>query len=60
MVNLVIELLPTFDVLGGKSTAHIFALQIGVETIGKVLILAGVADKAGVVLSWHLIKNLGA
>jgi hypothetical protein len=59
LVNAVPELLPNFQVLRSKPASNVFGLQVGIESLGKRLILTGIADKAGVVLDRVLRQGMG-
>ncbi len=50
-VNLLVELLAGFNVVRGEPAAHAFILQAFVQTVGKLLVLARIADEAGVELN---------
>ncbi len=50
LINAVSEFVSNFQIFRSKPAANVFALQIGIEPLGKLLILTGIADKAGVVL----------
>src|SRR6266536_2577475 len=50
LINAVSEFVSNFQILRSKPAANVFALQIGIEPLGELLVLAGIADKAGVVL----------
>src|SRR5271157_6330552 len=47
-VNLLVELLAAFNIVRRKPAAHAFILQAFVQTVGKLLVLARIADEAGV------------
>jgi hypothetical protein len=49
-VDLLVEFPAALNVVRGKPAAHAFALQVGVEAVGEVLVFGGVADEAGVEL----------
>jgi len=44
------DLVTNLHIFGSKPTTHAFALQISVQTLGTVVIVAAIADEAGVVL----------
>jgi hypothetical protein len=50
LINLFVNLLAACDVMRCKPAADSFGLQVGIKAIGELLIFAGVADEAGVVL----------
>ena len=60
-VNGLVDALPDFvtglHVFRSKPAAHAFALQIGIEPVGKVLVAAGIANKAGVILDGMVHKG---
>ncbi|MFZ0817678.1 MAG: hypothetical protein WAM78_19295 [Candidatus Sulfotelmatobacter sp.] len=47
-VDLFVEFLAALDVVWCEPAAHAFVLKIGVEAVGKGLVLGGVADGVGV------------
>src|SRR5208337_5409917 len=51
LVNLLVELLAGFNIVRRKPAAHAFVLQAFVQTVGELLVLAGIADEAGVELN---------
>src|SRR5271166_749367 len=50
-VNLLVELLAGFNIVRREPAAHAFILQAFVQTVGKLLVLARIADEAGVELN---------
>src|SRR5271165_3725730 len=50
LVNLLVKLPPALNIVRRKPAAHAFGLQIGMEPLGKLLVVGGIADEAGVVL----------
>ena len=51
LINAVSEFVSNFQIFRSKPAANVFALQIGIEPLGELLILAGIADKARVVFN---------
>src|SRR5271169_3535129 len=51
LVNLLVELLAGFNIVRRKPAAHSFTLQAFVQAVGKLLVLARIADEAGVELN---------
>src|SRR5271157_4756726 len=49
-VDLLVELLAAFNIVRRKPAAHAFILQALVQTVSKLLVLARIADEAGVEL----------
>ncbi len=52
LLNPLWKVITDFEVFRGKPTSDAFTLQVGIQTFGKVLVLAGIANEAGVVLDW--------
>src|SRR5260221_3018106 len=50
LVDALPELISDLHIFRGKPAAHAFTLQVGIQPVGKVLVAAGIADEAGVVL----------
>src|SRR5258708_753531 len=55
--NGLVDALPDFvtglHVFRGKPAAHAFALQVGIQLVGKLLVVAGIANKTSIVLDGH-------
>src|SRR5260221_618795 len=50
LINIVPKILTDLQVLRSKPTTHAVALQVSIQPFSKVLVLASIANKAGVVL----------
>lgn len=50
LVNAISDLVAGFQVFGREPAAHSFALQISIQPFDELLIVARIADEAGVVL----------
>src|SRR5271157_5383728 len=50
LVNLLVQLAASLDVVWREPAADAFGLQVGMEPLGKPLVFGGVADEAGVKL----------
>src|SRR5260370_3553 len=50
LINTMPKILPDLQVLRSKATTHAVALQVSIQPFSKVLVLASIANKAGVVL----------
>src|SRR5207244_2510375 len=57
LINAVSEFVSNFQIFRSKPAAYVFTLQIGIEPLGKLLILTGITDKAGVVLNGVLSQG---
>ena len=55
LVDLFVDLAPALDIVWRKPAAHPFGLQVGMQPLGKLLVVGRVTDKARVVLKWLLI-----
>src|ERR1019366_4223681 len=56
LVDLLMDLLPAMYIVRRKPAAHAFVLQVGMNPLGKLLVVRRVADEAGVELdgtSYH-------
>src|SRR6266436_2110852 len=55
--NGLVDALPDFvtslHVFRGKPAAHAFTLQVGIQLVGKLLVVAGIANKTSIVLDGH-------
>ena len=51
LVDALPDLVTRLHVFRSKPAAYAFALQIGIELVGKLLVTAGIANKAGVILN---------
>ena len=49
-VDLLVDLFAGGHVVRGEPAADAFVLEVGVETVGEILVFGGVADEAGVEL----------
>ncbi len=58
LVNAMFEFVSDFQIFRGIPAAHAFGLQVGIEAFDKLLVLAGIANKARVVLDG--VVNQGA
>ncbi len=58
-INSVTELVPNFEIFWGKPTSDAFGLEVGMEAVGKVLILSGVADEEGIVFDGGADQRFG-
>jgi hypothetical protein len=50
LIDLFMELSAALDVMGRKPAAYPLGLQVGIEAFSKLLVLARIADEAGVEL----------
>ena len=50
LIDALPDLVASLHVFWGKPAAHAFALQVGIQPVGKLLVAAGIANEAGVVL----------
>jgi len=50
-VNLLVELLASFNIVRREPAAHTFILQAFVQTVSKLLVLGRIADEAGIELN---------
>ena len=57
LINAVSEFVSNFQIFRSKPAANVFALQISIEPLGELLILAGIAHKARVVLNGVLSQG---
>ena len=57
LVDLLVELLAGLNIVRGKPAADAFILQAFVQAVGKLLVLACIADEAGVELNWAADKG---
>ena len=59
LVNAMPKLLPDPQIFRGVPASHAFGLQVGIEEFDKFLVLARVANEAGVVLDGVLNQGAG-
>jgi len=59
LVDALPDLVAGLHVFGGEPAAHALLLQVGIETPGKVLVFARIAQKAGIVLDGMLGQGAG-
>ena len=57
LINAVSEFVSNFQILRSKPAANVFALQIGIKPLGELLVFAGIANKARVVLNGVLSQR---
>src|SRR5260370_25545553 len=50
LIDAVSDLVSNLHIFRGKPAAYAFALQVGIQPVGKLLVTAGMANKAGLVL----------
>ncbi len=57
LINAGTDFIACFHMVRSKPATYAFALQIGVQTFGKVLVLARIADEAGIVAYWCVCQG---
>ncbi len=57
LINAASEFVSNFQIFRSKPAANVFASQIGIEPLGELLVFAGIANKARVVLNGVLSQR---